>query len=111
MAAAPGFGRRAVGSGPTEPAPINTFRRLGIARRISEGDGGRRQLRPAIGLSAAGFPSSVRWRILPIGWLGSCAGVKRWRSPDVRNSDLPVRREDDDRAELAAPPSSWVVPQ
>ena len=32
---------------------------------------------PAIGLPRAGLPSSVRRRILPTGWFGSCAGQKR----------------------------------
>ena len=44
---------------------------------------------PQFGLSGAGLPSSVRCRILPSGWFGSCAGVKRWRSPTVRNRDWP----------------------
>src|SRR5262245_18706168 len=44
---------------------------------------------PKLGLPGAGFPSSVRRRILPSGWLGSWAGVKRWRSPTVRNRYWP----------------------
>ena len=40
---------------------------------------------PAIGLPFAGLPSSVRRRILPSAWFGSCAGVMRCRSPTVRN--------------------------
>ena len=44
---------------------------------------------PKLGLPGAGLPSSVRRRILPAGWSGSCAGVKRWRSPTVRNRYSP----------------------
>ena len=44
---------------------------------------------PKLGLPGAGLPSSVRRRILPSGWSGSWAGVKRWRSPTVRNRYWP----------------------
>src|ERR1700733_3398178 len=53
-----------------------------------------------LGLPGAGLPSSVRRKILPSGWLGSWAGVKRWRSPTVRNRYWPS-------GEKAICPPSW----
>src|SRR3954452_13283062 len=47
-------------------------------------------VRPAAGLPGAGLPSSVRWRIFPSGWLGSCAGVNRCRSPLLREKLFPA---------------------
>src|SRR3546814_5228469 len=42
-----------------------------------------------IGLPGAALPSSVRRRILPSDCSESCAGEKRWRSPELRNRYLP----------------------
>src|SRR5204862_6463988 len=55
---------------------------------------------PKLGLPGAGLPSSVNRRILPSGWSGSWAGVKRWRSPTVRNRYWPP-------VEKATCPPSW----
>src|SRR5437867_4699883 len=53
-----------------------------------------------LGLPGAGLPSSVRRRIFPTGWSGSWAGVKRWRSPTVRNRYWPS-------GEKATAPPAW----
>ena len=65
---------------------------------------------PAMGLPGAGLPSRVRRRILPRGWLGSCAGVMRWRSPDGEEEGLAVGGEGYGGAELAAVAAFAVAP-
>src|SRR3546814_4318508 len=42
-----------------------------------------------IGLPGAALPSSVRRGSLPSNSSESCAGEKRWRSPELRNRYLP----------------------
>ena len=66
---------------------------------------------PAIGLPGAGLPSSVRCRILPSGWLGSCAGVKRCRSPELRNSDWPSGANAMIAPNWPPSPPAGIVPQ
>ena len=65
---------------------------------------------PAMGLPGAGLPSSVSRRTLPRGWFGSCAGVKRWRSPDGQEEVLLIRRESHGCAKLAALPTLTIAP-
>src|SRR5579863_1020613 len=80
-----------VSLGPEKVKVLTTFAVLAVSVSLGGSIRGivAAPVLPKLGLSGAGLPSSVRCKILPSGWLGSCAGVKRWRSPDVRNRDLP----------------------
>jgi len=90
VAASPGFSRCEVGAGKGISAHhLRGLCRFGVTRRIDQGNGGSARF-AEVGIARGGFAVQRQAQDLAFGlvWILG-GGVKRWRSPTVRNRYWP----------------------